>query len=207
MNKLNIYCLSLSSLHYESILKKNYIPVGLGDDNFDKRWLTDKEGKNISIKNPFYGEYTFHYNIWKNELISKDKDQWIGFCTYRRFWSQNSKINTNFSFQRDILQVIPNQWSNHDSVLVEPIFTNNTKLSKIIKHGKKILINNPMLFFDKSKITIKTHFDMYHGYGNLDKAIDLMDINDRQKFRNYVENKVYFNPYNMFFKLICHHGS
>ena len=74
MDKLNIYCLTLSSLHYESIIKKSYIPVGLGDDNFDKKWLTDKEGKNISLKNPFYGEYTFHYNIWKNELILKDKN-------------------------------------------------------------------------------------------------------------------------------------
>ena len=45
-------------------------------------------------------------------------------------------------------------------------------------------MNNPLLFFDKSKITIKTHFDMYHGYGNLDKAIDLLDVIDRQKFRN-----------------------
>ena len=169
MDKLNIYCLTLSSLHYESIIKKNYIPVGLGDDNFDKKWLTDKEGKNISLKNPFYGEYTFHYNIWKNELILRDKNDWIGFCTYRRFWSQDSILKTNFSFQRDILKTIPNQWTNHNSILVEPIFTNTTKLSKIIKHGKKILINNPLLFFDKSKITIKTHFDMYHGYGNLDK--------------------------------------
>jgi hypothetical protein len=198
MDKLNIYCLTLSSLHYESIIKKSYIPVGLGDDNFNKKWLTDKEGKNISLKNPFYGEYTFHYNIWKNELILKDKNDWIGFCTYRRFWSQDSILKTNLSFERDILKTIPIQWTNHDSILVEPIFTNTTKLSKIIKHGKKILINNPLLFFNKSKITIKTHFDMYHGYGNLDKAIDLLDVIDRQKFRNYVENNVYFNPYNMF---------
>ena len=198
MDKLNIYCLTLSSLHYESIIKKSYIPVGLGEDNFDKKWLTDKEGKNISLKNPFYGEYTFHYNIWKNELILKDKNDWIGFCTYRRFWSQDSILKTNLSFERDILKTIPIQWTNHDSILVEPIFTNTTKLSKIIKHGKKILMNNPLLFFDKSKITIKTHFDMYHGYGNLDKAIDLLDVIDRQKFRNYVENNVYFNPYNMF---------
>ena len=95
MDKLNIYCLTLSSLHYESIIKKSYIPVGLGDDNFDKKWLTDKEGKNISLKNPFYGEYTFHYNILKNELILKDKNDWIGFCTYRRFWSQDSILKTN----------------------------------------------------------------------------------------------------------------
>ena len=29
-------------------------------------------------------------------------------------------------------------------------------------------------------MTIKVHFDMYHGFGNLDKAIELLDINDRE---------------------------
>ena len=198
MNNLKIYCLSLSDSHYKSIIDKDYIPVGLGTDNFKKGWLNDKGQKNISEKNPLYGEYTFHYNIWKNDLISENSKNWIGFCTYRRFWSQENNIKDNFNLDKDILRSIPNQWKNYDSVLVNPIFTNSTKLSKIIKHGKKILIKNPMLFFDKSKITIKVHFDMYHGIGNLDKAIDLMDLKDKDKFRNYVETEVEFNPYNMF---------
>ena len=39
---------------------------------------------------------------------------------------------------------------------------------------------------------------MYHGYGNLDKAIDLLDIKDKEKFRAYVNKEIMFNPYNMF---------
>ena len=35
-------------------------------------------------------------------------------------------------------------------------------------------------------MTIKVHFDMYHGFSNLDKAIELLDINDKEDFRNYV---------------------
>ena len=42
----------------------------------------------------------------------------------------------------------------------EEIFVNKTKLSKIIKHGKKILIDNPFIFFNKNKISIKIHFDI-----------------------------------------------
>ena len=39
---------------------------------------------------------------------------------------------------------------------------------------------------------------MYHGYGNLDKAIDQMIDRDREKFRKFVETETYFNPYNIF---------
>ena len=38
-----------------------------------------KRRKNISEKNPNFGEYTFHYNLWKNNIIEKDYNEWIGF--------------------------------------------------------------------------------------------------------------------------------
>jgi len=198
MSKINIYCLSLFKSDYKRIIKNNYIPVGLGNANFTSNWLTDDIGKNISYKNPYYGEYTFHYNIWKNDSILKEHTGWIGFCTYRRFWLQNKISIEDNSLNKDILKKIPNEWKNYDSILVQPIKTNKTKLSKVFKHGKKIFIKNPLLFFDKNKITIKVHFDMYHGYGNLDKAINVMDKKHREKFRNFVNNKIEFNPYNMF---------
>ena len=199
MQNLKIYCLTLSNSHYEKILDKNYIPVGLGSENYPDKWLTDKNTVNISDKNKFYGEYTFHYNLWKNEIIAKEyQNSWIGFCTYRRFWSKTPKLKNDFSLQKDILQTVPEEWNNYDVVLVDPIYTNKTKISKIIKHGKRIILKNPFLFFNNKNITIKIHFDMYHGYGNLDKAIDLLDIQDKEKFRAYVNKEIMFNPYNMF---------
>ena len=35
---------------------------------------------------------------------------------------------------------------------------------------------------------------MFHGYGNLDKAIDVMKSPEKEKFREYVNNNVQFNP-------------
>ena len=40
MQNLKIYCLTLSNSHYEKILEKNYIPVGLGNTNYADKWLT-----------------------------------------------------------------------------------------------------------------------------------------------------------------------
>ena len=75
---LKMFCISLNPDHLKIIKNLNYIPVGLGEASFDANWLSDKGVKEISYKNSYYGEYTFHYKIWKNDLI-KNND-WIGFC-------------------------------------------------------------------------------------------------------------------------------
>jgi len=39
---------------------------------------------------------------------------------------------------------------------------------------------------------------MMHGHGNIDKAIELLNIDDRNDFKKFLENSVSFNPNNMF---------
>jgi hypothetical protein len=39
---------------------------------------------------------------------------------------------------------------------------------------------------------------MHHGYGNLKKAIDLVDIEDRSDFLNFVNTSTSYNPHIMF---------
>ena len=39
---------------------------------------------------------------------------------------------------------------------------------------------------------------MHHGYGNLDRAIDLIDQEDKDEFRDFVNNSTFFNPHIMF---------
>ena len=45
-----MFCLSLEPNHYTFIKKLGYIPVGLGDKDFDSNWFRDISGKNISKK-------------------------------------------------------------------------------------------------------------------------------------------------------------
>ena len=194
-----MYCISMENSHLEKIKILNYIPVGLGTDKFDKEWTTDNTGKNISFKNKFYGENTFHYWLWKNQLKDCFEKKWVGFCHYRRFWVKNLKVINFEDLKTNIINKIPDDWNSYEVILGNEYLVNKTKISKIIKHGKKQLLKNPFVFFSKKKMTIKVHFDMYHGFGNLDKAIELLDINDREDFRNYVNSAVSFNPFNMFF--------
>jgi hypothetical protein len=199
MKNLKIYCISLNPEHKNLIEELDYIPVGLGDKNFSQEWAQDKSENNIAFKNPYYGEYTFHYWIWKNKKINFDG--WIGFCQYRKFWKKtinNQPVSTFNSFNEIILKEIPKTMEEFESILLEDLPVNKFKFSKFIKHNLKTMLFNPILFINKKKRTIKFHFDMMHGHGNLDKAIDVMDKKERSGFREFVNTEVSFNPHNMF---------
>jgi hypothetical protein len=199
MNNLKIYCLSLSTSHLDLIENIGYIPVGLGDKTFTSKWMSDKSDINIAKKNPYYGEYTFHYWLWKNDRINFDG--WIGFCQYRKFWKKNSEsqeINNFKNFNKIILKEIPEEFNKFDSILLESQFVNQFRFSKFIKNNFKKMILTPNLFYNKNKRTLKFHFDMMHGHGNLDKAIQVMDKNEKKDFTNFVNEEVSFNPHNMF---------
>ena len=57
---------------------------------------------------------------------------------------------------------------------------------KILKHGFKNLLKDPTIIFDQKKQTIKLHFDMCHGYGNIDLAIDVMHSKDKEDFKKFM---------------------
>ena len=50
MNNLKMFCITLEPNHYEFIKKLGYIPVGLGEKNFNKECLSDKTDQSISKK-------------------------------------------------------------------------------------------------------------------------------------------------------------
>ena len=120
MKNLQMFCITLNPKHLTIIKDLNYLPVGLGDNKFSDEWFNDKKGDNISIKNPFYGEYTFHYWLWKNYLDKIDNN-WIGFCQYRKFWIEK-KLNKNFSYNEFKNAVIKNleKYKDYDVILGEP---------------------------------------------------------------------------------------
>ncbi|MAV05575.1 MAG: hypothetical protein CMI71_01020 [Candidatus Pelagibacter sp.] len=200
MKNLSMYCLTLNPDHLDLIKKINYIPVGLGKNQFSSDWVRDNSGLNITQKNSSYGEYTFHYWMWKNNL-DKIKNEWIGFCQYRKFWVKENihKKVTNLSDLNEvILKQIPEDLLEYESIIGEPIFVNKFKFKKFVKRNFKKMILSPSLFFNKKKRNLKFHFDFWHGDGNLEKAIKHLDPNDRSDFTDFMNNNTSFNPHNMF---------
>ena len=200
MNTITFYCLTLNPDHEEIIKKLSYIPVGLGDKKFSAECFSDKTGVNISDKNSFYGEYTFHYWLWKNYLDSI-QTEWVGFCQYRKFFAKNKIVTKNLSFNdlKDLVVTeINNQPTNVECILGDKFSVSNYKFSKIIKRHFFQFMYNPTLFFDRKKRNLKLQFDLFHGKGNIDLAINLLENKDRQNFKNFIYNESSFNPHNMF---------
>lgn len=196
---MKIFCITIFNKNYELFKKINLIPVGLGEEKFSKNWLTDKNDNSIYEKNSFYGEYTFHYSLWKNNLIKKNYASWIGFCTYRRFWIKKftNKIDNINQLKKIAIKRIPKEWNNYDSILVQPIFMQKLKKIKILKNGLCEILKNPKILF-KKKLNIQDQFNLFHGSKYLKIAIDLLDKKEKPYFIKFLQ-KDNFNPYNMFF--------
>jgi len=198
MKNLKIYCVTNKKIDF--ISKSNYFFGWVGVDPAPKDYLTCNTQDNIFIKEKFYSELTFHYWYWKNKLKNENDNDWIGFCQKRRFWIRNEaeekniNINNANDFLIDKAEELP---ENVESIICKSIKVNNVKKIKMIKRGMKTLIKNPSIFFDTSKQSIKFHFDMHHGYKNLEKAISVMNDKDRLEFLDYVESNVSYNPHIM----------
>jgi hypothetical protein len=196
MDNLKIFCMCLDADYLKVVKKLNYIPVGLKNKNFSKDWLLDNTLMNISEKNPYYGEYTFYYWYWKNMLKHKKENDWIGFCSYRELWG-DKKASKNKDSIDSVLQHLPNEWDGYEAIIGKPFFLERPKLSKILKYGKISALRNFKEIL-KSRFSIKFQFDMYHGNGILEKAIDQLPTKDKEDFTYYVNNEVSLNQGNMF---------
>jgi len=198
MNFLDIYC--VTNKHVNFLKDINYKIGWVGKEEPLLNYINCNKENNIFYKEKYYSELTFHYWYWKN-LMNIKEDKWIGFCQKRRFWikpdSEGKEINIK-NIKEHLLQNAPNNWKNYESIICKPISIAGAKNIKIIKRGWKSLIKNPSILFDKKKENINFHFDMHHGYGNMDKAIEMLSDNDREDFKKFVYSENSFNPHIMF---------
>ena len=197
--KLEIYCVTNKDLKF--LRNLNYNLAAVGKDKFSDLYIRCDNQKNIYHKELFYSELTFHYWYWKNRLnkILDNDSIWIGFCQKRRFWLKKKNFQNEDVFSKDDFLIdIPSEWKGHNAIICQPMSLEVNNLTKFMKKGYRNIIKNPSILFNKKKHTINLHFDMYHGYGILNKAISVMDKKDRDDFEFYVNSVNKFNPHIMF---------
>ena len=198
MKSLEIFCVTNKRIQHLEFFFYNLCWVG--KETVPENYLKCDHGDNIFYKEAFYSELTFHYWYWKN-LLNLEVDDWVGFCQKRRFWIKKSskgiKIDKK-NFKDHLLVEADNEWNKYDAIICDPISVNNVKKIKMLKRGFKNIIQEPRIFFDSRKQSLKFHFDMHHGKGNIDQAINLLNENDKKDFFNFLENNTMFNPHIMF---------
>ncbi len=209
---MKIYCITHKPI--KEIEKLGLIPAGVGESVFPNNYIIENSGDNIAYKNKHYSETSFHYWIWKNILPQKKDNDWFGTCQYRRYFVKKNfetdidnsdgrqgyyNLNNNLENLKNMLQMDPSEeWNDSDVILCKP-WSVGAKKIKIFKRGFKSLMKDPTILFDKKKQNIKLHFDMFHGFGNLDKAIDLLPIKDKKDFLNYVTTNTLLSGHCIFF--------
>ena len=198
MKNLEIYCVTNKVIDFLS--DTNYDIAWVGQEKAPKNYLKCDTGDNIYLKEKNYSELTFHYWFWKNKL-DLNNENWVGFCQKRRFWikKDSEKKNIDHSNISDhLLNKVPIDWADYDSILCEPIYVNNIKKMKLIKRGFQSILKDPSIFFNINKQTLLLHFDMHHGYGNMQKALELINERDRSEFYEYLNKSSFYNPHIMF---------
>ena len=195
MNNLDIYCVTNKKLNF--LEQTNLKLVGVGNDKFSEKYLKCDYKDNIYFKEKYYSELTFHYWYWKN-ILPNEKSKWVGFCQKRRFWIKDDQDKQSIltkDLNNHLLSKIDKNLEQFESFICKPIKISGAKKIKIIKRGWKSLIKDPTLIFKPESIAL--HFDMHHGYKNLEKAIKLLDSENRNDFSDYVNNNNTFNPHIM----------
>ncbi len=198
VENLEIYCVTNKPVSFLEKIEINL--AGVGKKKFEKKYILSNTGENIFYKESYYSELTFHYWYWKNKLDLSSND-WVGFCQKRRFWvkSDSDIININKNnISEHILTKPEDDWDNYESFICKPISINNIKKMKLLKRGWRSLIKSPLILFDIKKQNIKLHFDMHHGYGNLEKASKLLPKEDAKEFQIYINSNTIFNPHIMY---------
>tara|TARA_Y100000389_G_scaffold85488_1_gene82227 strand:- start:62 stop:862 length:801 start_codon:yes stop_codon:yes gene_type:complete len=198
MSDLNIYCVTNKRLKFLEDFCYNLAWVG--QNKAPDNYLKCNNKMNIYYKEKYYSELTFQYWYWKN-LLNLEKKEWVGFCQKRRFWiKKNSKIQdiNKSNIKENLLTESCESWKSYDSIICNPIDVSGAKKIKIIKRGWKNLLKDPFILFNKDRENIALHFDMHHGYGNLDLAIEEVQDQDKKEFKKFVYTENSFNPHIMF---------
>ena len=110
---------------------------------------------------------------------------------------KNSKPYEINNLSNDILKEVPNEWEKYETIIGNKFDLTGLKLMKLLKYGKISFLRNPKALF-KTGRSIRFQFDMFHGNGVLDKAIDVLEDKERDDFRNFVIEKNSYNQGNMF---------
>ena len=119
------------------------------------------------------------------------KTEWVGFCQYRKFFlkeNNSQKPNNLNDLNKSILKNLDIN-SDFDCILGIKSSVENYKFSKIIKNHFLEFAKNPSKLFLKK--SLKFHFDLFHGKGNLDLAIDLLDDEYKNDFKLFMNRETF----------------
>ena len=197
-DKIKFFCVTNKEVDF--IKKDNHRLCWVGNSIPPDNYIRCDYKINIFDKEKYYSELTFHYWFWKNMLPHENENQWIGFCQKRRYWVNTKNVNLikRQNINQYLFDYLPDDWNQYDVILCKPLDVSGAKKIKMLKRGFKNILKDPTILFNKKKQNLYLHFDMHHGFGNLQKAIEMLNDEDQVDFENFMRSNTQFNPHIMF---------
>ena len=198
IDKIKFFCVTNKEIDF--IKKNNHHLCWVGNSDPPDNYIRCDNKLNIFDKEKYYSELTFHYWFWKNMLSQENHNQWIGFCQKRRYWVNTKNVNlvNKENINQYLFDNLPIDWNQYDVILCKPLDVSGVKKIKMLKRGFKNILKDPLILFNKKKQNLHFHFDMHHGFGNLQKAIKMLNKKDQVDFESFMKNNTLFNPHIMF---------
>lgn len=173
-------------------LNSPYIPLYVGHAGETKDSLNDRDGDNISSKNPYFCELTAQYWVWKNLLPQYSADQLIGFCHYRRFFSPQKKIDHIHQTSEIDL--------NYLNELLAPgkfeVILSERASFPIKQHWFSISKRLGKIKFPWQNLSLLEQYQLQHNMEDLLLAISLLPEEHQNKFSEYLTGSS-FSTFNM----------
>lgn len=173
MKESKIFVITHKKIFYK--IKEDYVPVQVGNNSLDEKYLKDNTGDNISDKNSNYCELTALYWLWKNYELP----DYVGICHYRRFFVKRP-------FYKLIDQkYINKQLENYDVILPYHFKTKSTVKDHFINSpsGRKEDI-------ERLENLIKLKYSEYY-----QDYINVMSAKSSSYFNMMILSKELFNEY------------
>jgi hypothetical protein len=172
-----------------------YQPILTCDTDWNPEgFIKDNTGINIASQNPYYGELTGHYWVWKN-FVPNTKAKYIGFCHYRRFLDFNITPQESLPYEpilekdfkkkfkqyseKKIMEII----DGYDLILPEPAFFRSILYTQYMKWHP----NNEM------NLALNIIRDFYPQYVEITKKV--MAVHAMHTCLNFIMKKELFNEY------------
>jgi len=191
MQKFTTYIISHKEVDYPT--SEGYEIIYVGDAaNSGLKNINDRNGDNISELNPYFCELTAQYWIWKNHFPSKDSNDLVGFCHYRRFFSFDSTSSTPTELMESGSRSAINSCLKDVEVILPEGITFPVKqhwFSWSKKTGK--------LKFPWGKATLLEQWQTGHQYESLILATEILPKNHKKGFLEHL-NTYELHPYNMY---------
>lgn len=156
--------------------------------------LRDSIGINVAERSQYYGELSGHYWVWKN-FLPNTKDEYIGFCHYRRFLDFGITPMPDVPFKpmflddfKNIFQhytgsTILNCIKEYDIVLPHKFYFQQSLYEQYIKY-------HPKKEMDLALDVLK---ELYPDYSETAKQV--MDSNELYICLNFIMKKELLNDY------------